>query len=249
MAQDESFDYSSITSEEDIDRIFSSVEAEIQILFNHLLESIITRKNKLLEKLNQIRFEYEDKVRVRREEMDELLAMKYRIQQGNDRSSLVRSHGVKRLFLDKIEVEVGQFSYLFPAVPVFNCEYNGLLAKIEELGCVVDVGNMYTSKNRPHTLIGTRGSGKKELNNPRSIYLYEKRNQLFVVDAGNRRIKILALSNLEFKYEFGRKYLKSPMGRCCMEKIHFRNRSISESSFEVQFILFPSHFPSQLHTR
>ena len=220
MAENESFD-SFVPGEEDIDIIFSSIEAEIHFIFNGLLESVTRRRDLLLEKLIDIRIRYEESVRIRREEMEDLFALKDRIQQGN-RSSLLLSYKVKSSFLEKIENVVGEFGHpLCLPVPVFTCEYSGLLAKIAKLGCVADVENMYIKKNCLYQSIGRVGSGKKEFYNPRSIYLSEKRNELFIVDAGNTRVKILTLPHLELKHEFGRKYFKSPWGVTIWKKSIF----------------------------
>ncbi|KAI6648000.1 NHL repeat containing protein [Oopsacas minuta] len=225
MADSESFDSASnasLSSEEEIDRIFSSVQWEISNTFDQLLLAVTKRRDLLLDKLNNIRTNYERKTKLLNDDIQGLTSMKDSILGTNHRDSLKLSSLARKNCLEEVESGMRESSSpLASPVPEFNCEFDSLLAKIAELGSLADCRGMYDGKNRPYRAIGKQGHGKNEFHNPRSVFLDEKRNELYIVDAGNARIKILNIPYFEFKHEFGKKYLLSPWGITIWEDFIF----------------------------
>ena len=230
MANLESFDSTSFSSEEEIDSLFTSVEREINQAFDNILISLRNRRDLLLENLWKLRSDYECRFKTQNEDMGELNAMKDKVLEVNPRISLVQSSLMKMNWLNEFELRKTVTNHpLVPPVPQFCCEYDTLLEKIEELGVLVDIKALYNGKHYPYKSIGKCGHGKNEFNNPRGLFLDEKRNELYIVDSGNARIKVLDASCYEFKHEFGKKCLASPWGiSVCEDAIFVTDEGLNQ---------------------
>ena len=213
MTESESFDSTSFSSAEEIDTLFTSVECEINQTFEKILLALINRRDLLLENLRKLRNDYERQIQLQNEEMEELNAMKDKLLETNPRLSLVQSSLTKMTCLNEVEYQISEINHpLMTPIPQFRCEYDSLLAKIEEFGVLVDIKAVYNGKSYPYRSIGKYGDGKNEFNNPRGLFLDEKRNELYVVDSGNARIKVLNASCFKLKHEFSKKWMTSPWG-------------------------------------
>ena len=227
MTESESFDSTSFSSAEEIDTLFTSVECEINQTFEKILLALINRRDLLLENLRKLRNDYERQIQLQNEEMEELNAMKDKLLETNPRLSLVQSSLTKMTCLNEVEYQISEINHpLMTPIPQFRCEYDSLLAKIEEFGVLVDIKAVYNGKSYPYRSIGKYGDGKNEFNNPRGLFLDEKRNELYVVDSGNARIKVLNASCFKLKHEFSKKWMTSPWGiSVCEDDIFVQNES------------------------
>ena len=213
MAESESFDSTSFSSEEEEnDTLFRLVELEITQTFEKIILALINRRDLLLENLRKLKSDYEREVKLRNKEMEGLNAIRDKLLEANPRNSLVQSSLTKMKCIHEVEYDITGINHPLVPVPQFRCEFETLLAKIEEFGILVDTNALYSGKHYPYKSIGKAGHGKNEFNNPRGLFLDEKHNELYIVDCGNARIKVLNASCLEFKHEFGKKYLTSPWG-------------------------------------
>ena len=193
--------------------IFQKVRAQINEIFDSLMEKVNVRREVLLSQLYQWEEEFNrtrasciqslEEIKRERAEIEECLS---KLKMNQARTSMGKG------IADLSSVISEKEKKLYYQVR-FVCDKNGLELKISKFGSFsketdkVLVRN-YTQLSKPVKVFGTFGKGKGEFTNPRGVVIDNENQRIFIADCYNSHIQVWSMEG-EYLSEFGGN-LRSP---------------------------------------
>ena len=208
------------TTSQDVRDSFEDKVTQIRIMieseFSDISKLLITRKNKLLQELEEILNKYKQENIKRKEEISELEKGLKFIQDNFQSTSLkefeseiVISFQTKQRTIESESKPKNSISIEFD---------NRLLDLMNVFGKIsVDNSNdsylpvvQYTGKVRPVVSVGTRGNSRGEFLNPWGVVVEHKSENIYVADQSNNRVQVFD-KEVKYLFEFGSDKMKSPL--------------------------------------
>ena len=199
--------------EDEVTQIRNMIESQ----FSDISKLLITRKNKLLQELEEILNKYKQENIKRKEEISEL-EKEFKLIQDNIKSTTLKEFQSEIVIsLQKKQKSIESESKLNNSISIeFD---NRLLDLINVFGKIsVDNSNdsylpvvQYTGKVRPVVSVGTQGNGRGEFSNPFGVVVEHKSENIYVVDQYNSRVQVFDRET-KYLFEFGSDRMKQPLG-------------------------------------
>ena len=198
--------------EDEVTQIRNMIESQ----FSDISKLLITRKNKLLQELEEILNKYKQENIKRKEEISELEKGLKLIQDNFQTTTLKEFQSEIVISIQKKQKSIDSESKLNNSISIeFD---NRLLNLINVFGkIIVDNSNdsylpvvQYTGKVRPVVSVGTQGNGRGEFKHPWGVVVEHKSENIYVTEERNNRVQVF---NKEAKYlfEFGNDKIKQPL--------------------------------------
>ena len=198
--------------EDEVTQIRNMIESQ----FSDISKLLITRKNKLLQELEEILNKYEQENIKRKEEISELREGLKLIQEKFTYTTLKEFQSEIVISIQKKQKSIESELKLNNSISIeFD---NRLLDLVNVFGKIsVDNSNdsylpvvQYTGKVRPVVSVGTQGNGRGDFRYPWGVVVEHKSDNIYVTEEGNHRVQVF---NEEAKYlfEFGSDKMKTPL--------------------------------------
>ena len=177
---------------------------------------LVTRKNKLLQELEEILNKFKQENIKRKEEISELEKGLKLIQDNFLSTTLKELQSEIVISFQKKQKAIESESRLNNSISIeFD---NRLLNLINVFGKIsVDNSNdsylpvvQYTGKVRPVVSVGTRGKGRGEFQNPWGVVVEHKSENIYVVELSNNRVQVFD-REAKYLFEFGSDKMNNPL--------------------------------------
>ena len=198
--------------EDEVTRIRKMIESQ----FSDISKLLITRKNKLLQELEEILNKYKQENIKRKEEISEL-EKGLKLIQDNFKSTTLKEYQSEFVIsLQTKQKSIESESKLNNSISIeFD---NRLLDLINVFGKIsVDNSNdsylpvvQYTGKVRPVVSVGTQGNGRGDFQSPFGVVVEHKSENIYVVDQSNHRVQVFD-RQAKYLFEFGSDRMKYPL--------------------------------------
>ena len=198
--------------EDEVTQIRNMIESQ----FFDISKLLITRKNKLLQELEEILNKYKQENIKRKEEISELEKGLKLIQDNFQSTTLKEYQSEFVISLQKKQKSIESESKLNNSISIeFD---NRLLDLINVFGKIsVDNSNdsylpvvQYTGKVRPVVSVGTPGNGRGEFKSPWRVVVEHKSENIYVVDHSNNRVQVFD-REVKYLFEFGSDKMRTPL--------------------------------------
>ena len=198
--------------EDEVTQIRNMIESQ----FSDISKLLITRKNKLLQELEEILNKYKQENIKRKEEISELEKGLKLIQDNFQSTTLKEYQSEFVISLQKKQKSIESESKLNNSISIeFD---NKLLDLINVFGKIsVDNSNdsylpvvQYTGKVRPVVSVGTPGNGRGEFQRPWGVVVEHKSENIYVTDQYNNRVQVFDRET-KYLFEFGSDRMKYPL--------------------------------------
>ena len=201
------------SSEDEVTQIRNMIESQ----FSDISKLLITRKNKLLQELEEILNKYKQENIKRKEEISELEKGLKLIQDNFQSITLKEYQSEFVISLQKKQKTIESESKLNNSISI---EFDNRLLDLMNVFGKISVDNsndsylpvvQYTDKWRPVVSVGTQGNGRGEFQRPFGVVVEHKSENIYVAEERNNRVQVF---NKEAKYlfEFGSDKMKQPIG-------------------------------------
>ena len=198
---------------------FDNVEAEIQQTFDSLIDQLITRRNDLLQRVQELREDHRNKEATRIATIEELERVQQQMQE------IIRVNMNIGLPQQAIEAYQQGLKKQEPATtflcPIFRCQRMDTIRElIAELGEIVpwEIPN-YSLKKDPILTAGKFGRGDNELH-AKGIAFDNTNELMYLAGYGNRRVQMVSLKG-EIVAQFGNDSLMYPWGIAVTDEYAF----------------------------
>ena len=175
-------------NEKDPTEIFQILEEKIRERFFAIIEKLISRRDELIAKLQQIKLDCQIRDQARKKSEQELESLRKQVEKLPTDNPFASEF--KKSCLEKLEIDRKKFEISVVPNLLFTCNSINLERKIKELGNVQNASDFYQSKQYPILWNGHKGSRLNEYDSPRAIALDNKRDRLYIADSENKRIVI-----------------------------------------------------------
>ena len=198
--------------EDEVTQIRNMIESQ----FSDISKLLITRKNKLLQELEEILNKYKQENIKRKEEISKLEKGLKLIQDNFKSTSLKEFQSEIFLSFQTKQKSIESESKLNNSISIeFD---NRLLDLINVFGKIsVDNSNdsylpvvQYTGKVRPVVSVGTRGNGRGEFQSPWGVVVEHKSENIYVAELSNNRVQVFD-RQAKYLFEFGSDKMKQPL--------------------------------------
>ena len=193
-----------------IDGIVNKVEVEINHIFDHFIEILNHRRIRLLERVEEIRVEYEAKSSEHKQSKKELLGTKEKIEETLRENQL---QDTQKRILAELEKKLEELNSLLELRMVFRCEYEQLELMIVNMGDILqeDVSIPNYKQMKKAEKVVNNGQDKGELSNPICVAVDENNKNIYVTEGFPARVS--QFSELgEYKSYFTHKHMEYPYG-------------------------------------
>ena len=190
--------------------LYDNVATEIEIIFNPLIEQLLTRRDALLTKLQTMKEDFVTKETTRRAAIEELERV-IRQMKEDIKVNVNLETQEKAIQVYRDQMERHQTPTKLPT-PLFSCPtlYH-LQTQIAEFGEVTEWELDYSLKKKPVLAVGKKGKANDELDYPRGLALDEPNQLIYIADCYNSRIQVVSFAG-KFLKRFGQGILQSPWG-------------------------------------
>ena len=198
--------------EDEVTQIRNMIESQ----FSDISKLLITRKNKLLQELEEILNKYKQENIKRKEEFSELEKGLKLIQDNFQTTTLKELQSEFVISIQKKQKSIDSESKLNNSISIeFD---NRLLDLINVFGKIsVDNSNdsylpvvQYTGKVRPVVSVGTQGNGRREFKSPWGVVVEHKSENIYVTEQSNNRVQVFDRET-KYLFEFGNDKMKYPL--------------------------------------
>ena len=191
------------------DRKLEQMTNEVVQMFDELFQYLVGRRNILLNRLDEIRQKF-------RMDSDFAKAIKeVMVMKDGLKSNLLAS--LDKAFDEEIRVYENAKLYKENLKFVeFRCYSEKIRKAIDEID-LYELSPEYVGRENPVLTACYEGNKNGELNNPRGIALDRARNEVYVCDTGNNRIRVLSTIG-EYVRQFGRDHLPEPTAICISQQ-------------------------------
>ena len=198
--------------EDEVTQIRNMIESQ----FSDISKLLITRKNKLLQELEEILNKYKQENIKRKEEISELEKGLKLFQDNFKSTTLKELQSEIVISIQKKQKSIESESKLNNSISI---EFDNRLLDLMNVFGKISVDNsndsylpvvQYTGKVRPVVSVGTQGNGRGEFRYPWGVVVEHKSENIYVTEEGNNRVQVF---NEEAKYlfEFGSDKMKHPL--------------------------------------
>ena len=208
------------TTSQDVRDSFEDKVTQIRIMiesqFSDISKLLITRKNKLLQELEEILNKYKQENIKRKEEISELREGLKLIQEKFTYTSLKEYQSEFVISLQKKQKTIESESKLNNSISI---EFDNRLLDLMNVFGKISVDNsndsylpvvQYTGKVRPVVSVGTQGNGRGEFQSPWGVVVEHKSDNIYVADQYNHRVQGFD-KEAEYLFEFGSDKMKQPL--------------------------------------
>ena len=198
--------------EDEVTQIRNMIESQ----FSDISKLLITRKNKLLQELEEILNKYKQENIKRKEEISELEKGLKLIQDNFQTTTLKEFQSEIVISIQKKQKSIDSESKLNNSISIeFD---NRLLNLINVFGkIIVDNSNdsylpvvQYTGKVRPVVSVGTQGNGRGEFKHPWGVVVEHKSENIYVTEERNNRVQVFDRET-KYLFEFGSDKMNYPL--------------------------------------
>ena len=198
--------------EDEVTQIRNMIESQ----FSDISKLLITRKNKLLQELEEILNKYKQENIKRKEEISELEKGLKLIQDNFQSTTLKEFQSEIVISLQKKQKSIESESKLNNSISIeFD---NRLLDLVNVFGKIsVDNSNdsylpvvQYTGKVRPVVSVGTQGNGRGEFQRPWGVVVEHKSENIYVTEQSNNKVQVFD-NEAKYLFEFGSDKMKQPL--------------------------------------
>lgn len=197
---------------------FEKEEQKINSVFEEVMKVATDRRDQLLFHLSSIKREFLQKESTRQKHLKDLEKLLASLRLASIHQNEILKYQQNQI--DETIAKIQEYEQPQPT-PILSVETEGLgsiLKQLERLGTVQDMPVPYSSKTMPVGCYGKRGGKKVELNSPVGIDI--DREDVYVVDTGNKRIQIFSPAD-ECMGELGKGLLSKPHGVSVTDKFVF----------------------------
>ena len=208
------------TTSQDVRDSFEDEVVEIRNMiesrFSEISVALTTRKNKLLQELEEIFNKYKQENNKRKEEISEL-EKGLKLIQDNFKSTNLKEFQSEIVF--SFQQKQKAIESELKVNNSVSIEFdNTLLGMIDEFGKIrVDLSNdsslpvvQYTGKLRPVVSVGIQGNGRGEFKNPWGVVVEHKSENIYVADQSNNRVQVFS-REAKYLFEFGSDKMNYPL--------------------------------------
>ena len=191
------------------DRKLEQMTNEVVQMFDELIQYLVSRRNILLNRLDEIRQEF-------RMDSDFAKAIKEVMEMKDGlKSNLLAS--LDKAFDEEIRVYENAKLYKENLKFVeFRCYSEKIRKAIDEID-LYELSPEYFGREKPFLTACYDGRNNGELRNPNGNSLDRARNEVYVCDTGNNRIQVLSTIG-EYVRQFGRDHLTEPYSICMSQQ-------------------------------
>ena len=188
----------------------------IETKFSDISKLLITRKNTLLQELEEILDKYKQENNKRREEISELEKGLKLIQDNFKSTTLKEFQSDILITLQQKQKTIESELKLKNSISI---EFDDSLFDLITVFGKISVDNtndsylpvvQYTGKVRPVVSVGTQGKGRGEFCNPWGVVVEHKSGNIYVADLSNNRVQVFD-REVKYLFEFGSDKMKSPL--------------------------------------
>ena len=208
------------TTSQDVRDSFEDKVTQIRIMiesqFSDISKLLITRKNKLLQELEEILNKYKQENIKRKEEISELEKGLKLIQDNFQSTSLKELQSELVISIQKKQKATESESKPKNSISI---EFDNRLLDLMNVFGKISVDNsndsylpvvQYTGKVRPVVSVGTQGNGRGEFLNPWGVVVEHKSDNIYVADQANNRVQVFD-KEAKYLFEFGSDKMKQPL--------------------------------------
>ena len=208
------------TTSHDVRDSFEDKVTQIRIMieseFSDISKLLITRKNKLLQELEEILNKYKQENIKRKEEISELEKGLKLIQDNFQSTSLKELQSELVISIQKKQKATESESKPKNSISI---EFDNKLLDLMNVFGKISVDNsndsylpvvQYTGKVRPVVSVGTRGNGRGEFQSPWGVVVEHKSDNIYVADQSNNRVQVFD-EEAKYLFEFGSDKMKQPL--------------------------------------
>ena len=188
----------------------------IETKFSDISKLLITRKNTLLQELEETFNKYKQENDKRREEISELEKGLKLIQDNFKSTTLKEFQSDILITLQQKQKTIESELKLKNSISI---EFDDSLFDLITVFGKISADNtndsylpivQYTSKVRPVVSVGIQGKGRGEFCNPWGVVVEHKSGNIYVADLSNNRVQVFD-GEVKYLFEFGSDKMKSPL--------------------------------------
>ena len=208
------------TTSQDVRDSFEDKVTQIRIMiesrFSDISKLLITRKNTLLQELEEILNKYKQENIKRREEISELREGMKLIQEKFTYTSLKEYQSEIIISLQKKQKTIESESKPKNSISI---EFDNRLLDLMNVFGKISVDNsndsylpvvQYTGKVRPVVSVGIPGNGRGEFQSPYGVVVERKSENIYVAEQYNNRVQVFD-KEAKYLFEFGSEKMQSPL--------------------------------------
>ena len=194
----------------------TQIRIMIESQFSDISKLLITRKNKLLQELEEILNKYKQENIKRKEEISELREGLKLIQEKFTYTSLKEYQSEFVISLQKKQKTIESESKPKNSISI---EFDNRLLDLMNVFGKISVDNsndsylpvvQYTGKVRPVVSVGTQGNGRGEFKSPWGVVVEHKSDNIYVADQSNHRVQVFD-KEAKYLFEIGSDKMRYPL--------------------------------------